>query len=130
MSEKLSEQYNEILGFYYRPEDDVTIQKDLRPAIRDLERRAHAADAISVDNEELVEILADIEHERWSSWMCHQFENWTDENIERWKTQMVTPYNDLPEHSKESDRNEVRKTLVAIIEYARRLKGQDDEQEA
>jgi hypothetical protein len=63
---------------------------------------------------ELMEILADIEHERWSGWMRWMFDNWTVENLARWKTQMVTPYRDLPEYSKESDRKEVRKTLEAI----------------
>jgi hypothetical protein len=66
---------------------------------------------------ELMEILAAIEHERWSGWMRWMFDNWTDENIARWKTQMVTPYCDLPEYSKESDRKEVRKTLEAIKQH-------------
>jgi hypothetical protein len=65
----------------------------------------------------LIEILADIEHERWSGWMRWMFDNWTEENIARWKTQMVTPCRDLPEYSKESDRKEVRKTLEAIKRY-------------
>ncbi len=65
-------------------------------------------------SDETLEILADIEHERWSSWMQWMFDHWTDKNIARWKQQMLTPYADLPEHSKESDRKEARKTLAAI----------------
>jgi len=63
---------------------------------------------------DLLETLADIEHERWSGWMRYFYENNTPENNERWKKQMITPYKDLPEHSKESDRREVRKTLAAL----------------
>ena len=65
-------------------------------------------------SEEMIETLADIEHERWSRWMRYQFDNWTDENIERWKMLIETSYAELSEHSKESDRKEVRKTLAAI----------------
>lgn len=71
-----------------------------------------------LDDKDLLEVLADQEHERWSGWMRWMFENWTDENIERWKKQMVTPYRDLPEHSKESDRKEARKTIEAIRSFA------------
>ena|ERR1700682_91804 len=78
------------------------------------ERDAMAAALEKIDDKELIEILADIEHERWSGWMRWMFDNWTEDNIARWKMQMVTPYSDLPEYSKESDRKEVRKTLEAI----------------
>lgn len=63
---------------------------------------------------ELIEQLADQEHERWSSWMKYMFDNWVPENIERWKNQMATPYSQLPEHSKESDRKEARKTMKIV----------------
>lgn len=63
---------------------------------------------------ELIESLADLEHERWSGWMIYMFDHWTPENIARWKQQMVTNYNSLPEHSKESDRKEARKTLSLL----------------
>ena len=63
---------------------------------------------------ELIELLAAQEHERWSSWMRYMFDNWTEENIKRWKYQMVTPYAELPEHSKESDRKEARKTMEIV----------------
>ena len=64
--------------------------------------------------DDLIEKLADLEHKRWSKWMVWMFDNWTDENVKRWKTQMVTPYSDIPEHSKESDRVEARKYLDMI----------------
>ena len=66
----------------------------------------------------LLEKLADLEHERWSGWMRWMFDNWSEENVARWKRQMVTSYADLPEHSKESDRKEARKTMAVFREAA------------
>lgn len=63
----------------------------------------------------LLEKLANLEHERWSHWMRWMFANWTEENILRWKLQMETPYSNLPERSKESDRKEARKTLALLM---------------
>ena len=65
-------------------------------------------------SDNMVERLAAIEHERWSGWMRWMFDNWTIDNIARWGQQMHMAYDDLPEHSKESDRKEVRKTLIAM----------------
>ena len=66
------------------------------------------------EKHDLIEQLANLEHKRWSSWMRWMFENLTDENISRWKQQMITPYAELPEHSKESDRKEARKTMEIV----------------
>ena len=63
----------------------------------------------------LLEQLAELEHKRWSSWMRWMFDNWSLENITRWKKQMVTAYVDLSEYSKESDRKEARKTLAVFL---------------
>ena len=85
--------------------DDYTIRRALRilAAIEDGEGL-------------LMEKLADIEHERWAGWMWYMWENYTNKNVKRWEKQMITPYKYLPEHSKESDRKEVRKTFAAIKE--------------
>ena len=64
----------------------------------------------------VVEKLAAYEHDRWSHWMRWMFDNWTPENIARWKEQMVTSYENLPEHSKESDRQEARRILAVFCE--------------
>lgn len=68
-------------------------------------------------DDELIEILADIEHERWSSWMRHMFNNFTVDNLMRWFGQMHTHYSNLSDYEQESDRQEVYKTLEAIRKY-------------
>lgn len=68
------------------------------------------------DKDELVELLANLEHERWSSWMLYQFQSFTVENLVRWFTQTQTKYKDLSEHHKQLDRLEALKTLEAIFE--------------
>lgn len=67
----------------------------------------------------LLEALAHVEHERWSDWMRHQFSRGIVQHagaitlsfadVERWTRQMITPYADLTEAEKESDRREVRR---------------------
>lgn len=83
----------------------------------------------TAEDSALIETLAAIEHERWSGWMRHLFSKCVfveydgGENVaaqiphkwrERWAQQMNTPYSELSEEEKESDRREVRKTLAAL----------------
>ena len=72
---------------------------------------------------ELLEILASIEHDRWSNWMKYQFSkgklnsgDWVIpvDRVDWWKKLWNTPYSELSEKSKESDRIEVRRTWEAI----------------
>jgi hypothetical protein len=63
---------------------------------------------------DLREQLADLEHDRWSRWMRHMFANATDENFARWARQMETPYADLSEAEKDSDRKEADNTLEVL----------------
>jgi len=72
-----------------------------------------------LDSPKLMEILADIEHERWAGWMRYLFSKCEgntipDWGMEHWNRQANTPYTNLTEKEKESDREEVRKTLTAI----------------
>lgn len=72
--------------------------------------------------EELREQLAEYAHDAWSGWMRYLFEKATENDdgtvtipawaVERWKRQITTPYADLPENEKESDRLEADKILA------------------
>jgi hypothetical protein len=75
----------------------------------------------------LMEKLADVEHERWSHWQrylhskCKRTADGSlvipAELVQRWETQMNTPYSKLSEKEKESDREQVR-LYLPIIEDA------------
>jgi hypothetical protein len=72
----------------------------------------------------LIEELADLEHERWSHWMRYLFTKGTQNrdgsftidapSVAHWRRQMATAYVDLSEREKESDRQEVRRTLQVL----------------
>jgi len=80
-------------------------------------------------HEELVEALADKEHDSWSRWMDYLFSkgqlhsdgSFTIEaaSVERWRRQAETPYVALTEREKDSDRSEVRRILPIIEIYIR-----------
>lgn len=76
------------------------------------------------------ERLAEYAHEAWSGWMRYLFSKCMDDSefdgqlkgtqvipawaVERWTRQMNTPYAELPESEKESDRAEADKMLSII----------------
>lgn len=65
---------------------------------------------------ETIERLAEIAHESWAGWMRWQWApERTPEDLERWRRQAATPYADLSEREKESDRVEARKYLDAAL---------------
>jgi hypothetical protein len=68
------------------------------------------------ENDPVLEELAAIEHERWSRWHNYAVKNWTPENVERWNRLADMRYDELPEHSKESDRAEVRRYYPKIVQ--------------
>lgn len=65
--------------------------------------------------------LADLSHEIWSHWMRYQFSCCVRNDdgtvtipaslVERWERQMETPYNELSEKEKDSDREQADKIL-------------------
>lgn len=77
--------------------------------------------------ESLVEQLAHIEHERWSHWQQYMHSKAHRQNdgslilpadlVERWERQMETPYAELTEEEKESDREQVRKYLPLLLAH-------------
>jgi hypothetical protein len=77
-----------------------------------------------MDNPTLSESLAAYAHDAWAGWMCWLFaKSYLNEDgtvtipaslVERWVRQATTPYADLPEAEKASDRDEADKMLVII----------------
>ncbi|MDJ0707838.1 MAG: hypothetical protein QNJ46_31570 [Leptolyngbyaceae cyanobacterium MO_188.B28] len=63
---------------------------------------------------DLREQLADLEHQQWAHWTRYMLNNLTPENIERWRRQIDTPYADLSEAEKASDRRWADKVLTII----------------
>lgn len=60
------------------------------------------------------EKLAALEHIQWSHWTAYMLDNLTPENIERWRQQINTPYSELSETEKESDREWADKVLEIL----------------
>ncbi len=80
--------------------------------------------------EEFVDRLAAIEHERWAHWQqyMHDQGKRTEDGslvipaalVARWSEQIATPYADLSEAEQESDREQVRRYLPAVVDQLTR----------
>jgi hypothetical protein len=77
---------------------------------------------------ELLETLASIEHERWSHWQRYVHSKSVAHGdggalvipadlVERWERLIATPYSELTEEEKESDREQVRRYLPLIARF-------------
>jgi hypothetical protein len=74
---------------------------------------------------ELLETLASAEHERWCRWQRHVHSKCVPQGdgallipadlVRQWENQIATPYSELTDEEKESDREQVRKYLPLII---------------
>lgn len=74
----------------------------------------------------LMERLATIEHERWSHWQRYLHGKAVKqpdgsllvpaELVTQWEKQLATPYSELSEREKESDREQVKKYLPVIAD--------------
>ena len=62
----------------------------------------------------LRERLADVEHEQWAHWTKYMLDNLTEKNIARWRTQIATPYSELTEKEKDSDREWADRVLAEM----------------
>jgi hypothetical protein len=77
---------------------------------------------------DLREQLAAIEHERWADWqqymhsLCHRSEDGAlvipNTLVDRWERQINTPYDQLSETEKDSDREQVDRYWHLIAECA------------
>lgn len=80
-----------------------------------------------MNTSELIEKLWDKEHAGWAHWMAYLFSICKKEPdgsviipshlVERWQRQVVTPYTQLTEREKQSDRDQAAHILPIINEY-------------
>ncbi|MFA5407716.1 MAG: hypothetical protein WC343_02980 [Bacilli bacterium] len=61
-----------------------------------------------------LETLAALEHRQWAFWTVYLLDHQNPGNIERWTRQIITPYADLTEQEKESDRKWAREVLTIL----------------
>lgn len=82
----------------------------------------------TIVSDELIEQLADAEHASWARWMAYLFSRCdrlgADEAltipadlVKRWRRQTDTPYADLSEREKQSDRDEVAHIVPVIKQH-------------
>jgi len=79
---------------------------------------------------EFVEKGAVLEHQRWTRWQkyCHKVlrkecpSPELERVLARWDRQINTPYSELSEKEKESDREQVREYLPLVEEIIEKLK--------
>mgnify|MGYP003973184805 FL=1 len=79
-------------------------------------------DSDSTSRKHLLEVLADLEHRQWAHWTRYMLDNFTPENVDRWRKQVQTDYSDLSEREKDSDRTWASTVLFHIDEYEREKK--------
>ncbi|MCY1461519.1 hypothetical protein D9M71_791850 [compost metagenome] len=75
---------------------------------------------------ELLEPLAAIEHERWAHWQKYLHSQCSKNNdgsltiprdlVERWERQLKTPYHNLSQKEKDSDKEQVKRYLDFILQ--------------
>ncbi len=83
------------------------------------------------NEEQIIEIMARVEHDRWSKWQSYLHGRCqrvlgndneitgyliSVEDFDWWESEIKTPYKDLTERQKDSDRNEAKKTISALEE--------------
>lgn len=77
-----------------------------------------------LESADLLDELAAVEHERWSHWQRYLHDQCRPgpdgsltipaDQVRRWSTQMSTPYSELSDEERESDREQVRRYLPLI----------------
>jgi hypothetical protein len=60
------------------------------------------------------EDLAALEHYQWAKAVAYVLDNMSPENLERWKRQIATPYAELSEQEKDSDRKWADRAIVRL----------------
>jgi len=101
------------LGFYQEPSKEIGIDDRRDNIVHLIEEYAHPAKTLT--DEEIIESLAELEHQQWIQWASTimQTEKISDGRIARWKD-CFKPYSELSEEMKEHDRAWARKALAIL----------------
>lgn len=87
----------------------------------------------------LREALADLEHDRWSRWQRYLHSKCSgvegpmsgllihQDSVDHWERQIATPYAELSEREKDSDRKEADRTIEVIRRFLHEETGQRGE---
>lgn len=111
------------------PVDDHLFEKNSKLIRQDIDKLVQSIVDMVVEklkSESIMEYCAHLEHERWSKWQKYihskiiptandSLMEIGTEWINRWNRQIATPYTELSELEKESDREQVRPYLEFII---------------
>lgn len=73
-------------------------------------------DKVVESEDEMIEKLAEIEHNQWMTWAksIMEKEKLSDDRVKRWNDECMMPYSDLSEEMKEFDREWARKVMDCI----------------
>ena len=64
--------------------------------------------------EEIIEMLAELEHDQWIHWANNISSEVSNERYDRWQTYLI-PYADLPEEIKEEDRRWAKAAFNIVV---------------
>ncbi len=116
-----AQEFLQMAGCYVG--DNIVIGEGDLDDLIDLTHQATIEECVRIIESKLEEYAA-LEHERWSKWQRYMHGkldfNGTDyvlknELFERWNRQIHTPYCNLSEEEKESDRDQVRPYLNDMV---------------
>ena len=68
------------------------------------------------EKDNILESLADLEHQQWEQFAKSKVDEVSPETAARWK-KLFIPYDDLPEEEKAKDRPFARKTMKVLEDY-------------
>lgn len=105
--------------------DELALYKERAQQLFNRTRPADTDPAPNSGEEELLEKLAAIEHERWADWQTwvHKVINegvegtTLEQFMERWDKQIATPYAALSEAEKQSDRDQVMRYWPLLLAW-------------
>lgn len=102
----------EAMQFAHITESDGDKLMDVAVAYVSEELKTEAEWRAAID----YEAVAAVEHDQWAHWTAYMLDNLSRENIIRWSLQIETPYAELTEAEKESDREWAHKAVAAALD--------------